>query len=212
MLGAWLGWLRLSPEAVAVADVSARNMAAQGQAATSDFLAQFRPLFGPIAGIFLLATAALAVAAWRRLPLLGLGALLAAMIAFLPISVEGLTLFAKSRSVRVMTDAIQLRLGPADVLAHEGAIENSASALLRLDRRVQIVNGLQSNLAFGSTFPEARPRFWDTAALAHAWEGDRRIFLLSAATPARSVVRELPAGRVHLLIEAGGRRLYSNQP
>jgi len=212
MLGAWLGWLRLSPEAVAVADVSARNMAAQGQAATSDFLAQFRPLFGPIAGIFLLATAALAVAAWRRLPLLGLGALLAAMIAFLPISVEGLTLFAKSRSVRVMTDAIQLRLGPADVLAHEGAIENSASALLRLDRRVQIVNGLQSNLAFGSTFPEARPRFWDTAALAHAWEGDRRIFLLSAATPARSVVRELPAGRVHLLIEARGRRLYSNQP
>jgi len=212
MLGAWLGWLRLSPEAVAVADVSARNMAAQGQAATSDFLAQFRPLFGPIAGIFLLATAALAVAAWRRLPLLGLGALLAAMIAFLPISVEGLTLFAKSRSVRVMTDAIQLRVGPGDVIAHEGAIENSASALLRLDRRVQIVNGLQSNLAFGSTFPEARPRFWDTAALVRAWAEDRRVFLLSAATPTRSVIRELPAGRVHLLIEAGGRRLYSNQP
>ena len=30
------------------------ELAAQGQAATSDFLAQFRPLFGPIAGIFLL--------------------------------------------------------------------------------------------------------------------------------------------------------------
>jgi len=211
-LGAWLGWLRLSPEAVAVADVSARNMAAQGQAATTDFLAQFRPLFGPIAGIFLLATAALAVAAWRRLPRLGLGALLAAMIAFLPLSVEGLTLFAKNRSVRLMTDAIQLRIGPADVLAHEGAIENSASALLRLDRRVQIVNGLQSNLAFGSTFAEARPLFWDTAALARAWAGDRRVFLLSAATPTRSVVRGLPAERVHLLIEGGSRRLYSNQP
>jgi 4-amino-4-deoxy-L-arabinose transferase-like glycosyltransferase len=212
MVGGWLGWLRLSADAVAVADVAARNMAAQGQAATSDFLAQFRPLFAPIAGIFLLATAALTVAAWRRLPRLGLGALLAAMIAFLPISVEGLTLFAKSRSVRVMTDAIQLRLGPADVLAHEGAIENSASALLRLDRRVQIVNGRQSNLAFGSTFPEARPRFWDTAALADAWTADRRVFLLSAAAPARSVVRKLPADRVHLLIEAGGRRLYSNRP
>ena len=211
-LGAWLGWLRLSPEAVAVADVSARNMAAQGQVATSDFLAQFRPLFGPIAGIFLLTTAALAVAAWRRLPRLGLGALLAAMIAFLPLSVEGLTLFAKSRSVRLMTDAILLRAGPGDVLAHEGAIENSASGLLRLDRRVQIVNGLQSNLAFGSTFAEARPRFWDSAALAHAWAGDRRVFLLSAATPSRSVVRELPADHVHLLVEGGSRRLYSNRP
>jgi hypothetical protein len=134
------------------------------------------------------------------------------MIAFLPLSVEGLTLFAKSRSVRLMTDAIQLRIGPADVLAHEGPIENSASALLRLDRRVQIVNGRQSNLAFGSTFPEARPLFWDTGALARAWAGDRRVFLLSAATPARSVVRELPAERVHLLVEGGGRRLYSNRP
>jgi 4-amino-4-deoxy-L-arabinose transferase-like glycosyltransferase len=211
-LGAWLGWLRLSAEAVAMADVSARNMAAQGQTGTSDFLVQFRPLFGPVAGIFLLTAAALAVAAWRRLPRLGLGALLAAMIAFLPLSVEGLTLFAKSRSVRLMTDAILLRAGPVDVLAHEGAIENSASALLRLDRRVQIVNGLQSNLAFGSTFAEARARFWDTAALARAWAGDRRVFLLSAATPARSVVRELPVEHVHLLVEGGGRRLYSNRP
>jgi 4-amino-4-deoxy-L-arabinose transferase-like glycosyltransferase len=211
-VAAWLGWLRLSPEAVAVADVSARNMAAQGQAATSDFLAQFRPLFVPIAGIFLLTTAALAVATWRRLPRLGLGALLAAMIAFLPLSVEGLALFAKSRSVRLMADAILLRAGPADVLAHEGPIENSASALLRLDRRMHIVNGLQSNLAFGSTFPEARPVFWDSAGLARAWAEDRRVFLLSAATPARSVVRELPADRVHLLVEGGSRRLYSNRP
>ncbi|HEY7435893.1 MAG TPA: glycosyltransferase family 39 protein [Methylomirabilota bacterium] len=211
-LGAWLGWLRLSPEAVAVADVAARNMAVQGQAAPTDFLVQFRPLFGPIAAVFLLTTAALAIAAWRRLPRLGVGALLAAMIAFLPLSVEGLTLFAKSRSVRVMTDAILLRVGPGDLIAHEGAIENSASGLLRLDRRVQIVNGRQSNLAFGSTFPEARPLFWDTATLAGAWAGDRRVFLLSSATAARSVARELPARHVHLLVEGGGRRLYSNRP
>jgi 4-amino-4-deoxy-L-arabinose transferase-like glycosyltransferase len=211
-LAAWQGWLRLSPGAVAVADIAARNMAAQGQAATTDFLAEFRPLFGPIAAVFLLTSAALAMATWRRRPRLGVGALLAAMIAFLPLSVEGLTLFAKSRSVRVMTDAIQLRVGPADVIAHEGALENSASALLRLDRRVQIVNGRRSNLAFGSTFPEARPIFWDTAALARAWAGERRVFLLSASPPARSAVRDLPAERVHLLVHAGGRRLYSNRP
>jgi len=77
---------------------------------------------------------------------------------------------------------------------------------------VQIVNGLQSNLAFGSTFPEARPIFWDTAALTRAWAGDRRVLLLSAVAPTRSVVRELPAERVHLLVEGGSRRLYSNRP
>src|SRR6185369_14289250 len=164
----WAGVLGISPSAVTVADVSARNMAAQGQPVVTDFVAQCRPLLRTIAVIFGLVASALAVATWRRLPRLGVGALLAGMLAFLPLSAEGLALFAKSRSVRVMTDAILLRAEPGDVLAHEGPIENSASALLRLDQPVQIVNGLQSSLAFGSTFPEARGRFWDGAALARA--------------------------------------------
>jgi hypothetical protein len=77
---------------------------------------------------------------------------------------------------------------------------------------VQIVNGLRSNLAFGATFPEARPIFWDTGDLARAWAGNRRVFLISPWTPARSVVRELPTERTHPLVEGGGRRLYSNRP
>ena len=208
----WAGVLGISPSAVTVADVSARNMAAQGQPVVTDFVAQCRPLLRTIAVIFGLVASALAVATWRRLPRLGVGALLAGMLAFLPLSAEGLALFAKSRSVRVMTDAILLRAEPGDVLAHEGPIENSASALLRLDRPVQIVNGLQSSLAFGSTFPEARGRFWDGASLARAWRGSGRVFLLTALTPGRSVVRDLPPDRVHLLLEGGGRRLYSNRP
>jgi hypothetical protein len=208
----WRGVLGVSTGAVALADVSARNMAAQGQPVATDFIAQFRPLFGSISAIFGLVAAAVAMATWRRLPRLGVGAMLAGMLAFLPLSVEGLAIFAKSRSVRGMTDALLLRASPGDVMAHEGALENSASALLRLDRRVQIVNGLQSNLAFGATFPEARGTFWDGEALVRAWRADRRVFLLTALTPAKSVVRELPPGEVHLLLEGGGRRLYSNRP
>jgi hypothetical protein len=208
----WAGVLGISPSAVTVADVSARNMAAQGQPVVTDFVAQCRPLLRTIAVIFGLVASALAVATWRRLPRLGVGALLAGMLAFLPLSAEGLALFAKSRSVRVMTDAILLRAERGDVLAHEGPIENSASALLRLDQPVQIVNGLQSSLAFGSTFPEARGSFWDGAELGRAWRGSGRVFLLTALTPGRSVVRDLPPDRVHLLLEGGGRGLYSNRP
>ena len=208
----WRGVIGLPTGAVEVADVAGRNMAAQGRPAATDFVGQFRPLFGSISLTFGLVAAALAVAAWRRLPRLGVGAMLAGMLAFLPLSVEGLTLFAKSRSVRVMTDALLLRAAPGDVLAHEGALENSASALLRLDRRVQIVNGLQSNLAFGATFAEARGTFWDGPALVRAWGGDRRVFLLTALALDRSVVRGLPPEQVHLLLEGGGRRLYSNRP
>ncbi|HTI52648.1 MAG TPA: glycosyltransferase family 39 protein, partial [Verrucomicrobiae bacterium] len=208
----WRGVIGLPTGAVGVADVAGRNMAAQGQPVATDFIGQFRPLFGSISLTFGLVAAALAVATWRRLPRLGVGAMLAGMLAFLPLSVEGLTLFAKSRSVRVMTDAVLLRAGPGDVVAHEGPLENSASALLRLDRRVQIVNGLQSNLAFGATFPEARDIFWDGPALVRAWRAERRVFLLTALATGRSVVRELPPEQVHLLLEGGGRRLYSNRP
>jgi hypothetical protein len=77
---------------------------------------------------------------------------------------------------------------------------------------VRIVNGLRSSLAVGARFPESREVFWDGTRLAHEWRGPRRVFLLSTVTPARSTVRELPADRVHLMHEAGGRWLYSNRP
>jgi len=71
---------------------------------------------------------------------------------------------------------------------------------------------VQSNLAFGATFPEARGTFWDGEALARAWRADRRVFLFTALPADKSVVRELPPGQAHLLLEGGGRRLYSNRP
>ncbi|HET7875571.1 MAG TPA: glycosyltransferase family 39 protein [Methylomirabilota bacterium] len=211
-LGFWGGLIPLPEGGLQAVDVTTRNMAAQGQQAAGSSLSQFKSLFGTLGLIFGLGAAGMAVALWRRQSLVGLGALMAVMFAFLPVTVQGLTLFAVGRSVRPMTVAIALKARPDDVLAHEGALENSASALIMLDRPVKIVNGLVSNLAFGSTFPEARGVFWDGRTLAQAWGGERRIFLLSAVRPAKSVVKELPAGEVHLLMVGGGRWLYSNRP
>jgi hypothetical protein len=133
------------------------------------------------------------------------------MIAFLSLSGEGLAAFARSRSARVMTEAVALRAAPGDVFVHEGAIENSASWLLGLDRPVKIVDGKRSSLAPESTFVSAREVFWDRQALGEAWRGHRRVFLLSVVRPASSVIRQLPADRVHLMVEGGGRWLYSNR-
>jgi len=93
---------------------------------------------------------------------------------------------------------------------HEGPLENSGSVLLAIDRPVTVVNGLQSNLAFGATFPEARDRFWDGARLAREWPKPGRRFLVTGLPPERSVVRTLPAGTVHLVVHGGGRWLYVN--
>ena len=217
---AWRGYLTLPAGALPSADVAARNVAARGPDLPFMSGAQLAPLFRSLTAVFGLGALAAAAGLALRRPTLGLGALLAAMLAFLPFAAEGFELFARSRSVRMLGDAVALRAVPGDLFAHEGALENSGSWLLTLDppgrapaaAPVKVVNGLVSNLAFGASFPEARDTFWDADRLAAAWRGDRRIFLLSATSAERSVTRTLPPDSLHLLLEAGGRRLYSNRP
>jgi 4-amino-4-deoxy-L-arabinose transferase-like glycosyltransferase len=178
-----------------------------------DALAGIAPAASARAGvaIFALATAALAVAAWRRVVALGVGVALAATIAFLPAVVaDARTQLARARSVRPLAAALLQRLQPGDVVTHEGPLDASASLLLVLKEPARIVNGLQPNLAFGAALAEARDVFWDSPRLERAWAGPARVFLISSVDPRRSVVRALPSASVHLIAEAGSRRLYSN--
>jgi 4-amino-4-deoxy-L-arabinose transferase-like glycosyltransferase len=191
-------------------DVAARNLAAHGQAAAGSPLQVYVPVLWKSALVFGAATVAMAVAVWRRWPAAGVGVALAAMIAFLPMAGEGMAQFARGRSLRPITEALVQRLAPADRIVHEGALENSGSLLLALDRPVHVVDGLQSSLAFGATFPEAREVFWSTTRLQEAWAGPERCFLVSTVAPDRSVSRSL-APR-HVLAQGGGRWLYSNLP
>jgi 4-amino-4-deoxy-L-arabinose transferase-like glycosyltransferase len=191
-------------------DVTARNLAARGQAAAAWPLEAYVPSLLKGAVIFGAATAAMAVAVWRQWPAAGVGVALAAMIAFLPTAGEGMAQFARARAARPIADAVVRRLGPTNWIVHEGPLENSGSLLLSLDRPVQVVEGLHSNLAFGATFPEARDKFWSAARLQQTWASSERGFLVSTVEPARSVVSTLrPA---HLLARGGGRWLYSNKP
>jgi 4-amino-4-deoxy-L-arabinose transferase-like glycosyltransferase len=191
-------------------DLATRNLAARGQAGSSAPLEVYVPVLRTCAMIFTAGALVMAWAAWRRRPALGAWAAVAVALAFLPAAGDGMALFARSRSARTVTEALVLRLQPGDQIVHEGPLENSGSVLLAIDRPVTVVNGLQSNLAFGATFPEARDRFWDGARLAQEWPRPGRRFLLTGVRPDRSVVRTLPAGSVRLVAEGGGRWLYAN--
>ena len=207
----WGGVVRIPGEALASLDMATRNLAARGQAGVQAPLDPWLPILLRGAVITSVATVAMAVAVWRHAAALGVGIALATTIAFLPaVASEGMAQFGRARAITPIADALARRLAPDDVVAHEGPIENGAALLLRVPRPVRIVNGLQSNLAFGATFPDARGTFWDSPRLEAAWAGPQRVFLVSGVGPARSVVRALPAGRVHLLAQGGGRRLYSN--
>ena len=207
VLGA-LGHIPMPAGALESVDVAARNLAARGQAAAASPWTVYAPVMLKSGLVFLVAAAALAVATRRRLPAAGIGFALAAMIAFLPMAGEGMALFARSRSARPIVAELTRRLQPADVVIHEGPVEETGSLLLAVRRPVRIVDGLHSNLAFGATFPEAREVFWSETRLREAWASGR-CFLVSTAAPSSSLTRALQP--VYLLAEGGGRRLYSNR-
>jgi 4-amino-4-deoxy-L-arabinose transferase-like glycosyltransferase len=204
-----LGRLLAPVLVVLVAGAAAAALAFAG-ALPSLSPAGFGPLLGTAALVLAAGAAGLALAWRRRRHDLALAVAVAAVLAFLPLAGRGMAEFARSRSAAPVVEALLARLGPGDLVAHEGAIEHTASALLALRRPVHIVDGRGSNLAFGATIPDARDVFWDRARLGEAWGGSQRVFLVSAARPERSVLQGLPPGRVHLLRERGGRRLYSN--
>jgi 4-amino-4-deoxy-L-arabinose transferase-like glycosyltransferase len=205
-----VGRLPLSANALQNVEVVSRNLAAQGQHAASAPLEAYVPVLVKCTVVFGVATVGMAVAAAHRWPAVGVGVALAAMIAFLPVAGEGMVQFGRARSARAVTEALARRLAPADQVVHEGALENTGSLLLVVSRPVHVVHGLQSNLAFGATFPEARDVFWSPVRLQEAWTGPARYFLVSTVEPAQSVVRTL--GPSHLLAQGGGRWLYSNAP
>jgi 4-amino-4-deoxy-L-arabinose transferase-like glycosyltransferase len=191
-------------------DLATRNQVARGQVGPSAPLALYAPIIQTCLVIFGVGAAVLGWAAWRRRPALGAWAAVAVSLAFLPAAGDGMALFARTRSARIVTEALVLRLQPGDQVMHEGPLENSASLLLAVDRPVTVVNGLHSSLAFGATFPEARDVFWDGTRLAQEWPKPGRRFLVTGLAPERSVVRTLPPGSTHLVAQGGGRWLYAN--
>jgi 4-amino-4-deoxy-L-arabinose transferase-like glycosyltransferase len=202
------GRLPLPAGAMGNVDLATRNLAARGQVGAGAPMEAYLPMLRTCAVSLVAGAVVLGWAAWHRRPALGAWAAMAVTLAFLPIAGDGMAVFARSRSTQTVAEALVLALQPGDQVVHEGPLEKSGSLLLALDRPVTIVNGRQSNLAFGATFPEARDRFWDGARLAQEWPKPGRRFLVTGVMPERSVVRTLPPGSVRLLAQGGGRWLY----
>jgi 4-amino-4-deoxy-L-arabinose transferase-like glycosyltransferase len=201
------GALPFKTEAIAAGDVATRNAAAQGRGLTAEPLGMPLGLLPVMTAVLAAAAAALAAAAWRRAALLGVTIVVSVTALFLLVAGRGLEGFARGRSATVIETALREHARPDDLVVHEGAVENSASILLGLGRPIPLVEGMQSNLAFGATFPEATPLIWDRARLVEAWNS-RRVFLVSVTPPERSVTRDLAP--LHLIVARSGRRLYTN--
>src|SRR2546429_8391115 len=83
--------------------------------------------------IFGCAAIALAVAVWRGWTELGITAALGAMLAVLPVAGRAVAGSALAWATTPIVEALRLPPHGSDLLAHEGAIEQSASVALALD-------------------------------------------------------------------------------
>jgi len=195
---------------LSTADVYTRKEIALGQAELLPSWTALEPLFARAALVFGVGSAALVPALlprWRRL---GRWVVLATMLAVMPAVTAAVSAIASSRAVFGMAGEIDRRLGPDDLLVHEGPIENSGALELYSKRRPILLEARRSVLGFGATLPESRETFWEAERFRQEWCGDRRILLVTPRPPAASIVSRLPAGSATLLFAQNGRRLYEN--
>jgi 4-amino-4-deoxy-L-arabinose transferase-like glycosyltransferase len=208
----WWDWAAALGRIVEATDVYTRKELAAGQASPLPQWPVFRSLVAVTGVVFAAGALGLAVAGIARSRRLGLGVVLIAMLAWMPCVGRGLAAVADGRAVRVLAREAASRMGPDDLLVHEGPIENSGAIEFYGGRRPRILDGRTSVLGFGSTFADAAETFWDRDRLFQAWSGRQRIFLLTVREPVRSAVSALPPGQVFLVAAGGGRWLYSNRP
>lgn len=208
----WAGLLPAPRSALTALDATTRTAGALSPEAAGATLAAFESVVRGATSVLLVGTVSLAVATWRRAATAGVAVTLATVLAFLPLVGNGMTDLARRRSARPIAEALIARMQPGDLVMHEGPVESSGSVLLQIAVPIAVVDGLPSSLAYGGTSPRERDVFWDAPRTRAAWAGPGRHFLISVAVAERSVVRALPAEQVHVLVDRGGRRLYSNRP
>jgi len=148
---------------------------------------------------------ALALRVRVRTSMLAPGVVALVMLAIMPDVATALGAMSTYRSARAVATVVASRLGPGDVLAHEGPIEQSGALEWYSGRRPAIVDGRRSVLAFGATRPEGARLFWTAADLERAWR-EQRVWIVTTRSPEHSLAARLPDAR--LIGTFGGRWLY----
>jgi 4-amino-4-deoxy-L-arabinose transferase-like glycosyltransferase len=190
-------------------DVATRKMSAAGAPPPLPPWSAFRPLVGAAAITLAVGAIALAISAALRARTAATFATVATLMLLLPSATSALSLVAAHRAVKPIAEIIARQASPADIVVHEGPIENSGALEWYSGRRPVIVDGRRSVLGFGATRPEGAATFWDAGRLELAWRGSRRVWVVSGRPPEQSLVAQLPGAR--LVDATGGRSLYVNR-
>ena len=99
------------------------------------------------------------------------------MVALLHEAHAGLVVFSPVLTSKALADSIQQHLQPGDLVESNGDYEAASTLPYYLHVQMRILNGRDSNIWYGSYFPDAPAIFDDDESFAKLWRGDKRIFL-----------------------------------
>jgi 4-amino-4-deoxy-L-arabinose transferase-like glycosyltransferase len=192
-------------------DVYSRMVQVQGESLAVPLVSRLAPLF-QWSGIVLCLGGVMALLYWhRRAPRLALGWFTAMAVLLLALIGQMLVVIAEFRSAKPIAALILPRLGPDDLLIHEGPLENSAGLTFYTGRLVYVVDGRRGDLDFGSRFPEAAGMFLEADEVRQLWSSSRRIFFVTDRPPEHSALRLTEPTARYLVGREGRRWLLTNR-
>jgi 4-amino-4-deoxy-L-arabinose transferase-like glycosyltransferase len=115
-------------------------------------------------------------------------------------------------SSRSLAFEISRNLRPGDQIALYGDIRVAPGIAFYSHRHVLLYDATESNLQFGSRYPDAPKRFYDDKDFSKLWNGSGRVFLVVPAEHKEEVRARLAGDSVWEFAESGGKTVYLNQP
>jgi 4-amino-4-deoxy-L-arabinose transferase-like glycosyltransferase len=115
-------------------------------------------------------------------------------------------------SSRTLAFEISKNLRADDQIALYGDIRVAPGIAFYSHRDVLLYDATESNLQFGSQYPDAPKRFFDDTEFSTLWKGQRRVFLVVPEEHKEEVRERLPRNSVWEFAETGGKTVYLNQP
>jgi len=132
------------------------------------------------------------------------------MVLFIHASRAALVVFDPYLSSRPIAAAL-MRASKGELIIN-GAYYAFSSVIFYTGRNALLWNGRFDNLEYGSYAPGSAPVFIDDHQFQSLWNSGERYFVLSDGERKSLLLKAADGGRLFLVMESGGKTLYSNLP
>jgi 4-amino-4-deoxy-L-arabinose transferase-like glycosyltransferase len=178
-------------------------------------LSAFGAFHGPLLGTglaFLAGTALNWYFRRRGSPFRGNLALGGMMVVFLLCVNSGLRIFEPVISSKRLALDINKVYQPGDIIVIHGDYEDGSTLNFYTGHQVEILNGREADLWYGSLFPDAPHIFLNNDSFARLWKGPNRVFLFTDLDRESGALRGIDPKTVYPFAREGGKVLLTNRP